>query len=84
MSRNVRNMTSKPTAIERAFQLAKSGRYDATKSLRKALRAEGYSDFETDGPALQKQLREEIRLARESQQASTGTPEDKAVIGNKD
>jgi hypothetical protein len=58
-------MNKRPTAIERAFQLAKSGRYASTGHLRKALETEGYSKWQVDGPSLLKQLRELIQGSRD-------------------
>lgn len=47
--------------IERAFQLAQSGEYSTLESVRKQLKAEGYSLNHLDGRALTKQLRELIK-----------------------
>jgi len=59
-------MNDNPTAIERAFQLAKSGRYASLDHIQKALKAEGYSRNEAAGPSLNKQLKGLIRSAQES------------------
>lgn len=48
--------TSK-TALERAFDLARSGRFSSMTDIRTALAAEGYSTAQIDGPVLQRQLR---------------------------
>ena len=46
------------TTIERAFALARSGKYATVTSIRKQLRVEGYQDkSQFQGPALYKQLR---------------------------
>jgi hypothetical protein len=62
-------MNSKPTAIERAFQLAKSGRYASVANLRKTLEAEGYPKEHFSGPTMRKQLEGLIRSAQGSQNA---------------
>jgi len=48
---------SRPSAIERAFQLAKSGRCRSMRDIRMALRAEGYPDYQLEGKVLIEQLR---------------------------
>jgi hypothetical protein len=60
-------MDEKPTAIERAFQLAKSGTCVSVPGLRKQLKAEGYSTNQITGPTLNKQLLALIHLARQQQ-----------------
>lgn len=52
------------TAVERAFQLAKSGRCTSVDDLRRRLRAEGYAANQITGPALSKQLATFIKGAR--------------------
>jgi hypothetical protein len=51
-------MTSRPTALERAFSLARSGDYSGVSEIRAQLKAEGYSLLQMEGPSLQRQLRE--------------------------
>lgn len=48
---------SRPTTLERAFELARTGNYIGIGEIREALRAEGYVLSQLDGPSLQKQLR---------------------------
>ena len=49
---------SQPTTIERAFDLARSGRFTTVTSIRKQLRLEGYQEkSQLQGPLLYKQLR---------------------------
>jgi hypothetical protein len=60
-------MDEKPTALERAFQLAKSGTCVSVPDLRKQLKAEGYSTNQIVGPTLNKQLMALIHLARQQQ-----------------
>jgi hypothetical protein len=56
------------SAIERAFELAQSGRFATTKGIRGQLRHEGYSDDQVFGPVLLKQLRALISGARDARQ----------------
>jgi hypothetical protein len=51
-------MQNHPTTIERAFDLARSGRFATVTSIRKQLRLEGYQErSELRGPVLYHQLR---------------------------
>lgn len=50
-------MTFRPTALERAFQLAQSGEHTGMAGIREALRAEGYSIHQVTGGTLSRQLR---------------------------
>jgi hypothetical protein len=52
------------TAIERAFQLAKSGSYASVQEIKKRLSAEGYPLSHITGRTLSKQLVELIKAAR--------------------
>lgn len=52
------------SVIERAFQLARSGKYVSVEDLKKKLRAEGYRVETITGPTLLRQLRELIKAAR--------------------
>jgi hypothetical protein len=51
-------MTERPTALERAFDLARSGKYAGVSALRQQLKIEGYSPEQLSGPTLLRQLRE--------------------------
>ncbi len=53
------------TALERAFQLAKSGSCASVADLKKRLRSEGYSTTQVTGRVLSKQLDALIKAARE-------------------
>jgi hypothetical protein len=54
----------KVSTLERAFQLARSGRVATIGDIRKQLRQEGYDDSAVDGgPSLSLQLRELIKAA---------------------
>ncbi len=52
------------TSLERAFELARSGKVATVSDLRSQIRSEGYSVRDIDGPALGRQLRSIIAKAR--------------------
>jgi hypothetical protein len=52
------------TGIERAFQLADTGKFENLQVLTRRLKEEGYSPWVTDGLALRKQLKARIDAAR--------------------
>jgi hypothetical protein len=52
------------TAIERAFELAKSGQVERLTDLKKALSCQGYVVSQIEGPSLLRQLRKALRTAR--------------------
>jgi hypothetical protein len=52
------------TPIERAFELARSGKYPTASEIKRAVSAEGYAVAQIEGPMLMRQLRELIRDAR--------------------
>jgi hypothetical protein len=76
---SVRAMTSvmdrNTTALERAFQLAKSGNVATIDALKRQLRAEGYSAATITGTTLAKQLRALIQASQrpEAPADATGT-----------
>jgi hypothetical protein len=51
------------TALERAFQLAKSGDYKSVSDIKKRLSSEGYSVAQITGRVLSKQLDALIKAA---------------------
>jgi hypothetical protein len=55
------------SALERAFELAKSGRCRNIPELRVALRSEGFSDEQVWGKSLGTQLRTLIEQAKQKQ-----------------
>jgi hypothetical protein len=60
-------MQTQPTTIERAFDLARSGRFSTVTSIRKQLRLEGYQEKnQLQGRALYNQLRLLIALQKEA------------------
>ncbi|HEY5409852.1 MAG TPA: hypothetical protein VIJ94_03900 [Caulobacteraceae bacterium] len=65
-------MDFRPTALERAFALARSGEYAGVAEVRKQLKAEGYSDQQVNGPALMRQLRDLCVASRRPEPADDG------------
>jgi hypothetical protein len=57
-------MDQNVTALERAFQLARSGDYTSVENIKKQLSLEGYSATQVTGKTLMKQLVALIRAAR--------------------
>ena len=62
-------MTQGTTALERAFQLAKSGAFPSVQAIKRQLSAEGFSTDHITGKALFKQLNILIKAAREQSDA---------------
>jgi hypothetical protein len=50
-------MSNRPTVLERAFQLARSGHCISVEEINKRLSSEGYFTEQIDGKALRNQLR---------------------------
>ena len=57
-------MDYRVNALERAFQLAQSGKYASVAEIKKQLSNEGFSVAQVTGMVLLKQLRELIRAAQ--------------------
>src|SRR5271166_5006751 len=57
-------MTHRATVLERAFELARSGQPRRTQDIIAALRREGYSTEQIEGPLLKRQLLNLIKAAR--------------------
>ncbi len=55
-----------PTALERAFELARSGTYENLTALRRKLEAEGYSRRLIEGRTLTRQLNDICRASAET------------------
>jgi LmbE family N-acetylglucosaminyl deacetylase len=64
-------METNRTALERAFELARSGKVFTVDELRRKLGSEGYMASQIDGRALSRQLRELIRESRLNAEAAT-------------
>ena len=60
----VSGMDHRMTALERAFQLARSGEVSALSEIRRTLHREGYSGNQIEGPTLKRQLTGLIKAAR--------------------
>ena len=56
-------MESGISAVERAFQLARSGRVKDVNEIKMVLHREGYDIRQVQGPLLLNQLRDAIRVA---------------------
>jgi flagellar biosynthesis/type III secretory pathway protein FliH len=56
-------MDKNKTALERAFELARSGRYPTVQLIRRAISAEGYSQNQIEGRELTRQLKALISAA---------------------
>ena len=62
------------TALERAFQLAKTDSYASLADIKKRLKAEGYSTEQITGAVLSKQLRVLIQTALKSRVMELSAP----------
>jgi hypothetical protein len=58
-------MDHRMTALERAFDLARSGQVSGLSEIVAALRREGYSRDQIEGPVLRRQLTSLIKTARQ-------------------
>lgn len=65
-------MTFRPTTLERAFALARSGDYAGVSEVRAQLKAEGYSVAQLEGPSLARQLRTLCAEARKADDVASG------------
>ena len=61
------------TAVERAFQLARSGRVAGLAEIATSLNREGYYANQIEGPVLKRQLTNLIKAARKPSIASAPT-----------
>ena len=52
------------TTLERAFELARSGKFEKLSDLRRSLAAEGFPAQQVAGPVLYKQLRQLMKTAK--------------------
>lgn len=57
-------MDPNKTTLERAFELARSGKYTQVSDLKRDVIAEGYVKNQLDGQALSRQLLQLIRASR--------------------
>jgi hypothetical protein len=56
-------MNDRPTTLERAFDLARSGQFASVQEIKKKLGTEGFYIDQINGPLLSKQLNALIRTA---------------------
>jgi hypothetical protein len=66
-------MDQKMTAVERAFQLARSGSVAGLAEITTSLNREGYYANQIEGPVLKRQLANLIKAARRSSATSGPT-----------
>lgn len=59
----MRDMDKDKTALERAFELARTGKFRSVTDLRNAINREGYAGSQIAGPALARQLSEIMKAA---------------------
>ena len=64
----LRRMNPDVSALERAFQLARSGRVASIQDIRAQLKREGYNDRAVEGRSLTSQLRDIIKAAQATQE----------------
>jgi hypothetical protein len=57
-------LDDKPGAVERAFQIADSGRVATVREIKRVLTDESYLAYEISGPTLSRQLGERIKKAK--------------------
>jgi hypothetical protein len=60
-------MSHRPTTLERAFELARSGACPGLQDIRQRLKSEGYDPHQIEGPMLVRQLRELCDASRPAQ-----------------
>jgi hypothetical protein len=63
-------MDQKMTALERAFQLARSGRVAGLTDIISSLKRDGYSTNQIEGRVLKRQLSDLIKAARKETEDS--------------
>jgi hypothetical protein len=71
-------MNQKMTAVERAFQLARSGSVARLVEITTSLNREGYYANQIEGPVLKRQLADLIKAAR-SPSATSDPPSTRSV-----
>ena len=60
-----KRMLSRATPLERAFDLARSGRFRKLEDIKRTLKSEGYSLEQLTGTSLARQLRQTMKEATE-------------------
>jgi hypothetical protein len=67
-------MNVRQTALERAFDIARSGECESIQVLRAILKGEGHGDSQIEGRTLTHQLRELLTQSRKSKRLEAGQP----------
>ena len=75
-------MDSRVTALERAFQLARTGKYPTVEEIKRQLRREGYVADQVEGPSLVRQLMAIINPRGPMPRGPKGQKRPPDVIGN--
>jgi hypothetical protein len=57
---------SRPTTLERAFEMARSGDFASVREIRDALKAEGFDALQMHGTSLERQIRQLCSDARKN------------------
>ncbi len=73
-------MDNRMTALERAFQLARSGSVAGLTDIITALKRDGYSTNQIEGPHLKRQLAKLIKAAREESTNSDPAKREASII----
>lgn len=60
-----KGMDYRVTSLERAFEMARSGKFATVADIKKQLNIEGFSASQVTGRVLSRQLKELIRAAQE-------------------
>lgn len=79
-------MDQNKTALERAFELARSGRFQTVTELKKVVSREGYQASQLEGSQLSRQLTALIREsnpAGQEQAASPAVPSEPAALAGR-
>lgn len=66
-----RTMTIQKSALERAFEIARTGAYDAVADIRRQLNREGFDARQLEGRTLARQLLDASRAARQNKKAAS-------------
>jgi hypothetical protein len=64
-------MTIQKSALERAFEIARTGAYDAVADIRRQLNREGFDARQLEGRTMARQLLDASRAARQTKKAAS-------------
>jgi hypothetical protein len=76
-------MDQNKTALERAFELARSGRFQTVTELKKVVSREGYQASQLEGSQLSRQLTALIRESNPAGQEPTASPAEPAALAER-